>query len=489
MDQHTVTFELCSPDRTFPDKIGTPAFSIQDDAVLAQTQGDPVKISRIANGTGPFQIVEWVPDRLRLEKRQDYWGVPVRLRSITFTWNEGREFRRSNLSVRSVDGISAVDPDDINSIRLDSYLKVVEAPIISTVFLGMNNTIPPFDRLPVRQALAYAFDHQKIADTLFGPSAQAAEQLIPLAFDSGHTNSLRWHDFNFKQATDNLRLNDFDFNQPLILTYDATPSSLIPNPNELALELELELKKIGVKVELNPLKTEDFQKALEEGQLGFYFTTFKPDYPDASSFFETLFYRDNPWIGKTDPAVVKEIDITRSSNDPQSIQTSFDNINLWIKKQVPLIPLVHTNEVYGFRAMVGSVIVGPFGENIPQMTTTNQGMNFMQSTKPGVIWPVDRGNDDSLRINRLVFDALTSFDQAELSIRPGLAETWSSNADFTEWTFLLRYDVTFVNGSVLDANDVVATFAAQADATNPNHRSELNYDYYHRFFGNFINKP
>ena len=58
VDQYTVKFTLCEPDRTFPAKVGAPAFSIQDDAVLSETQGDPVKISQIANGTGPFSIVD-----------------------------------------------------------------------------------------------------------------------------------------------------------------------------------------------------------------------------------------------------------------------------------------------------------------------------------------------------------------------------------------------------------------------------------------------
>ncbi len=488
-DQHTVVFELCSPDRTFPAKVGTPAFSIQEDATLSAAGGDPTELSRIANGTGPFRVAESVQGSLRLEKRPAYWGIPVRLRSITFTWDEEPEMRRSNLSVRSVDGISAVDPEDVNSIRLDSYLAVEEAPLVSTVFLGMNNTIAPFDNMAFRQAIAYAFDHQKLAAEFFGPSAQAADQLVPLAFESGHTNSLTWFDYNFKQTSDILRLNGFNFAEPLVLSYDETQSSLIPDPNALALELVLELEDAGVKVDLNPLKTQDFQRALMAGELGLYFTVFKPDYPDASSFFETFFYRDNPMIGLTDSFVTSKIDKSLATSDLAVIQDCYDAINLWIKEQVPLVPLVHTNDVYGFRAMVGSVIIGAFGEDMAQMTTADQSLKFMQSNDSGAFWPVDLSPEDSLRITRLVYDSLTSFNLTELSVRPGLAESWSSNADFTEWTFMLRYDVAFDDGTLLDANDVVATFAAQADASNPNHRADVSYNYYRRFFGNFIKQP
>ena len=489
IDRNTVKFELCSPDRTFPAKVGAPAFSIQDDQVLSEALGDLEKISTTANGTGPFKIALTTQDSLRLEKRSDYWGLPVRQRTITFSWQSEANQRLLNLSLRQIDAISAVQPDDVNSIRLDTYLKVAEAPVVSTVFVGMNNTVAPFDNTAVRQAFASAFNRQKITDDFFGPSAVTADQLIPLAFDTGRTSTLRWYDYDSKQTANLLQQNGFDFNQSLLLSYDSTPSGLITNPNELAQELALELKDAGVTVGLNPLSTADFNHALKDGKLGLFFSAFKPDYPDPDSFFETFLYRDNSLIGKTDPAVVAEINTSRATNDPKSLQTSFDNINQWIKQQVPLVPLAYANEVYGFRAMVGSVIIGAFGENLPEMTTSNQSLNFLQSYAPATLWPVNLSQEDTLRISRLIFDSLTSFDLAELKLKPALADSWSSNTEFTEWTFLLRYDVSFGNGSLLDANDVVASFAAQADASDPNHRSDVDYDYFRRYFGSFMNLP
>lgn len=487
-DQYTVTFELCSPDRTFPAKVGTSAFSIQEDSVLAEANGDPVQVSLSAVGTGPYKITEKNLAYIRLEKRSDYWGVPVRLRHINLTWNESNGVRLRNLTARAADGITA-GVNDINTIDADPYLKVVESPVVNTIFLGMNNTIAPFDNLAIRQALAYAFDRDKIASQFFGPSALPAEQLVPLEFEIGHTNSLRWYDFNSKQTSDILRLNGFDFNQTLVLSFDKTSSSQIPDPRSLALEMAMEMRNAGVKVSLNPLDTDSFQQALLEGSLGLYFTAYEPEYPDANSFFETFFARDNPLIGKTDPAIAAEIQAALATSNLSSMQASYDLINQWVKDQVPLVPLAHTNHAYGFHNSIGSIIVGPFGDNFEQVTSQDEGLNFIQANHPGAFWPVDLSNYDTQRITRLIYDSLTSFDLTEMTILPGLAESWSTNGDFTEWTFLLRYDVTFSNGAVLDANDVVATFAAQADLANPNHREDVNYDYYQRFFGNFINQP
>lgn len=485
-DQYSVTFELCAPDRTFSAKVGTTAFSIQEDSVLAEAEGDPETVSRLAVGTGPYKVAESTQNFLRLEKRSDYWGVPVRLRHINLTWNKSNEVRLRNLSARSVDGITAA-VDDTKAISEDSFLKVVESPVTSTVYLGMNNTIAPFDNLAVRQAMAYAFNRDKIASQFFGSAALPAEQLVPLAFEIGHTNSLRWYDYNSKQTADLLRLNGFDFSQELVLAFDKNSSSQIPDPRSLALELAMELKDAGVLVSLRPMDTDSFQQALLAGELSLYFTTFEPEYPDANSFFETFFYRDNPLIGKTDPAVVAEIKAALATTNLTSIQASYDTINQWIKEQVPLVPLAHTYHAYGFHNSIGSIIIGPFSDNLAQVTAEDEGLTFAQANDPGLIWPLNLSSQDTQRVTRLIYDSLTTFDLTEFTVLPGLAESWSSNSDFTEWTFLLRYDVTFSNGAVLDANDVVATFAAQADPDNPNHRDDVNYDYYRRFFGSFIN--
>ena len=46
---------------------------------------------------------------------------------------------------------------------------------------------------------------------------------------------------------------------------------------------------------------------------------------------------------------------------------------------------------------------------------------------------------------------------------PDLAESWTPSADLTEWTFKLRKDLTFHDGSPCTAADVVATFEAILD--------------------------
>jgi ABC-type transport system substrate-binding protein len=95
-----------------------------------------------------------------------------------------------------------------------------------------------------------------------------------------------------------------------------------------------------------------------------------------------------------------------------------------------------------------------------------------------------------LRVCEQVYDSLLGFAFGGTETIPALAETWEANADLTEWTFHLREGVTFHNGATFDANDVVATFLAQWDAQDPNHKGNSGtFSYFTNFFVQFLNAP
>ncbi len=63
----------------------------------------------------------------------------------------------------------------------------------------------------------------------------------------------------------------------------------------------------------------------------------------------------------------------------------------------------------------------------------------------------------SFEVLENVYDTLVEPD-ADLQMRPALAESWNVSADQLTWTFRLRPDVTFHDGSQLTADDVVYTY-------------------------------
>ncbi len=86
----------------------------------------------------------------------------------------------------------------------------------------------------------------------------------------------------------------------------------------------------------------------------------------------------------------------------------------------------------------------------------------------GVDQSVAKINPAIVRVNpeylvaELLYSSLVRLGY-DMSPEPDLAASWSNSPDLTEWTFILRPNLTFHDGSACTAADVVATFEALLD--------------------------
>jgi peptide/nickel transport system substrate-binding protein len=78
--------------------------------------------------------------------------------------------------------------------------------------------------------------------------------------------------------------------------------------------------------------------------------------------------------------------------------------------------------------------------------------------------PVLNGDTGGLAMLAMTGEFLSVDENKQLT--PWLAESWTSNADASEWTFKIRQGVTFNDGSPLTAADVAASINRLADPAN-----------------------
>jgi peptide/nickel transport system substrate-binding protein len=114
----------------------------------------------------------------------------------------------------------------------------------------------------------------------------------------------------------------------------------------------------------------------------------------------------------------------------------------------------------------------------------------MQNAEPLSLYCADEEDGESLRACEQINEALLAYKIGGTAVEPALAEKYTANADLTEWTFNLRKGVKFHDGSDLTAKDVVASWAAQWDAANPQHKGRTSvFTYFNSLFGAFLNAP
>ncbi len=117
--------------------------------------------------------------------------------------------------------------------------------------------------------------------------------------------------------------------------------------------------------------------------------------------------------------------------------------------------------------LIGGLLGAAPGGNraLAQAGQRDATIRIASPTPAGAVEPVSVANPGGLLLLMQTGEFLV-FDQPDLVLRPMLALSWKANEDGTVWTFKLRPDVTFHNGHVLNAADVVATMDRLADPKN-----------------------
>ena len=494
VDAQTVKFTLCYPDPAFLSKVAFAAFAIQDSDYLDEMGGDTVKISEAPNGTGPYTLNEWVRgDHMTFEANPNYWGEAPTIQTLIFRWSTEAAQRLLELQSGTVDGVFAPSPDDFEAIQADSNLVLIPYDSPNVMYLGMNNTIPPFDNPQVRQAVSMAINKQQIVDLFYPPGSTVAEQFVPPSITPGFSTTgdgAKWYDYDPEAAKALLAEAGFPDGFETTFSFRDVTRIYVTRQPQVAQEIQAQLAEIGVTINITPMESGPFLESVAAGEQPFFLLGWGMDYPDATNFYDFHFAGGVPRFGDQWPDVVEEIQAAAQLSDPAERQTHYDQVAALIKEHTPMIPVAHGAAADVFSASVGNVKIGALNENFQQMTTDDGQLVWIQGAEPISLWCGDETDGETFRACLQIYDSLLAYEFGGTKPVPALAESWEASPDATEWTFTLREGVTFHNGATFEANDVVATYAALWDASNPNHKGNSGaFEYVVGFFGKILNAP
>jgi len=159
-DPHTIVFHLNRPAGGLLGALSYPWTSIVHPSLLE----DPETMNQIAIGTGPFRLDEWRRGaQLRLVRNEAYYrsGIP-RLDEVLVQVVPDESSIIASLRAGNLDLTLLTDNTRADSIAEDAGLEVIAGEQLGYWFLVVNNSVPPFDNLLVRQALSYAIDRDEV---------------------------------------------------------------------------------------------------------------------------------------------------------------------------------------------------------------------------------------------------------------------------------------------------------------------------------------
>jgi ABC-type transport system substrate-binding protein len=492
VDEKTIKFTLCYADPAFPSKVAFTSFAIQSAKHLEETGGSPLDNPL---GTGPYTLSEWKRgDSMILEQNPNYWGDEKAASPQTvFKWNAEAAARLNALNAGEVDGIDNPDPNDFAAIEADPALNLMPRAALNVMYLGMNNTKPPFDNEEVRQAIAMGIDKKAIIEKFYPAGSTVADYFTPCEIPGGCEGEA-WYEYDPEGASAKLEAAGFKAGEiKTTLSYRDVVRGYLPKPAAVAEELQAQLKKIGVEVTIDQQESGTFLDNADAGNLSLHLLGWGADYPDMTNFVDYHFGKgSSQQFGEKFEDLTSTLEKAAALSDQTERNKLYAEANNLIKQHVPMIPIAHGGSGVAYKASVEGAHVSPLGnEQLFAMQVPGQDtFVWMQNAEPISLYCADETDGESLRACEQIFESLLAYERGGTAVEPGLAEMPKANDDLTEWTFTLRDGVKFSNGDPVMANDVVKTYVVQWDAADPLHKGRAgDFTYFSSLFGGLLNAP
>ncbi|MBA2372876.1 MAG: peptide ABC transporter substrate-binding protein [Chloroflexi bacterium] len=476
-DPATVVFELCAGDAAFLGKVASPNLVIDDTAWLESriaTSGEEQPISRAPNGTGPFRLDAWNRGELILSRFDGYHGSAARPGTLVFRWDADPRRRVEALVDGSVDGIDGLDEPGFTAVAGNPELVTHLREGLNIVYLGMNDRYAPYDKAAVRQAIARGLDRQALFEAGFSTDATLATHLTPCVVPYGCAGG-SWWDSDALAAKDQLAEAGFPVGFATKIQYSDEPRDYLPDPVGLATELQRQLvEDLGIEAELEPLPFDELVARADRGELdGIHLLGARGRYPDPTAFLDPrLGAGTPPEFGAVDQSIRDALARGAATADKVARSKAYAAANGRIRSLAPLVPLAHVGSIAAVRADVDGFHVSPTATEWFAAVSPGDRKQFvwMQASEPPGLYCADETSPDALRVCAQVLEGLYGFTGPDATPVPVLAKSCTPNDSLDVWTCKLRADVRFHDGSLLDANDVVLSYAVQWDAAHPRHR-------------------
>ena len=236
--------------------------------------------SRNANGTGPYILKSWEPDkRIVLVANPDWWDKREgNVTEVIYTPIKSSATRIAALLSGDVDLVTDLPPQDVARLRADPKLKILDGIEVRTIFIGMDQHADelryssvkgknPFKDIRVREALNLAVDRDAIRRvTMRGLSLPAAIMVAPGVH--GHTDDI---DQALKLDVEGAKklLAEAGYPQGFDFALDC-PNNRYVNDEEICQALVGMWAKVGLKVKLNAQPMATFIQKVQKFDLDTY---------------------------------------------------------------------------------------------------------------------------------------------------------------------------------------------------------------------------
>lgn len=293
-------------------------------------------------GSGPYSFVKWDKGvSVSLARNDAYWGDKGAFATAVFRAVPDASTRLADIQSGTVDFARALTSDQATQLQGSENAKSVPVLTERLAYVRINPNKPPFDKLELRQALAYAIDKEGITQGILGGLDKPIGQMLTPAH------------FGWSDKIESLPF-DPDKAKALVAKVGA-PSKFQFTigaffDQRVAEAIQQELQDVGFNVDIAKVDTPTFLQLIQKGEADgptLAISTSSCSCQDADGALTSLFRSGSSWTIKSKPEIDALLEEAGSSSADATRLSDYEKISQFIATEIPTVPLYQMAAIYG----------------------------------------------------------------------------------------------------------------------------------------------
>ncbi|MCM2282252.1 MAG: ABC transporter substrate-binding protein [Bdellovibrionaceae bacterium] len=368
VDPYTVQFVLRRSETPFLANMAMDFASIlsAEYGTVLTKNNTPERIDTEPVGTGPFVFRKYDKDnQIRFHAHPTYFGGKQAIDNLVFSITPDPNVRYQKLKRGECHLIAEPPLTDLQAMRADGALQVLEQGGLNVGYLAMNVQKAPFNNVKVRKAINYALNRKSYLDAIYQGHASLAKNPIPPTMWS-YNKSTSDYEYNPEKAKQLLK--EAGVATGFSTKLWAMPVSRPYNPNgkKMAEMMQADLKKVGVQVEIVTYDWPTYLDKARKGEHEMLLMGWTGDNGDPDNFMNVLLGCNaveggsnySRWCQKSYDSLISAarttVDVKKRTEFYTKAQTIF-------KDEAPWVTLAHAKVFRAMRKEVTGYKMSPFG--------------------------------------------------------------------------------------------------------------------------------
>ncbi|MGJ7525963.1 ABC transporter substrate-binding protein [Variovorax sp. GB1P17] len=372
IDDYTVKITLNQAEAPFLANLAMQYAGIQSKeyAIAMLKAGTPEKVDQDPIGTGPFYLVQYQKDAIiRFKAFPQYWAGKAKIDDLVFAITPDASVRWAKLQKGECHVMPYPNPADLDAIRKDPNVQVLEQPGLNVGYLSYNTTKKPFDDVRVRKAINMAINKKAIIDGVYLTTGVAAKNPIPPTMWS-YNDAIKDDPYDPEAAKKLLAQAGFPDGFTTDLWAMPVQRPYNPNAKRIAELMQADLAKINVKAEIKSFEWGEYRKRLQAGEHQMGMLGWTGDNGDPDNFLYTLLgcasakSASGSNISKFCYQPYEDLVVKAKSTVKQADRDAlYKKAQVIFKEQAPWFTIAHAVQLKPVRKEVIDFKLSPFGRH------------------------------------------------------------------------------------------------------------------------------